>query len=297
MSNLDDIAKKNNYKGIAISVAVHVILLLLFLWVTVWQEPYPPNPEYGIELNFGTSNTGSGQEPVAAEETTDALEEQLLQEATDEAIEDESSSTAEEVVESKETDASAAEPEVQPAADNEATQDVGPIKQEEKTEKAEEKEVTKEKQAAALAADKVKEEIKQAPKANPNALFPGKNNSQGETNKKEGDQGKENGAVDANAIMGPQGGGSGSRLEMSGWAWDAEPRPNDKSDQNGQIVFRIKVDDNGEVINVDVLETTVSPDIVRIYQGEVEKLTFYKTSAGKTLSAYTGKITFLIRSR
>jgi protein TonB len=276
MSNLDDIAKKNNYKGIAISIAIHAILLLLFLWATVWQEPYPPNPEYGIELNFGTSNRGSGEEPVAVEETDDALEENLEEESIEEALEEESTSPAEEVVENQASVAAAAESEVQPTADNEATQDEGPVKQEEKTEEKVEKEVKKEAEAAAPVADKVEDKVEQAPKTNPNALFPGKNKSQGETNTSEGDQGKENGDVDANAMMGPQGGGSGSSLEMSGWAWDSPPRPNDKSDQNGQIVFRIKVDDNGEVINVDVLETTVSPDIVRIYQGEVEKLTFYK---------------------
>lgn len=295
MNNLDDIAQKNNYKGIAISVAIHVIIFLLFLWVTVWQEPYPPNPEYGIELNFGNVNTGNGQEPVSAEDPTEELEQEIQEEATEEAVDEESTSPANELTETEDVNSEASES--QESTESIASQEEGPV--EEKVVKEKEVSPVKEskKESTSKPADKQKEVVKEVPKTNPNALFPGNNSSQGESNNKEGDQGKPDGKVDAEALMGPQGGGSGSKLDMSGWAWDKPPRPNDKSDQNGQIVFRIKVDDNGEVINVEVLETTVSPDVVRVYQSEVEKLTFYKTSSGKTLNAYTGKITFLIRSR
>ena len=285
MNNIDEIAKKNNRKGIVISVLVHVMLLLLFLFATVWQEPYPPKPEYGIELNFGLSDAGRGNEPVANEQPVEEVEAQVPEEVTEENTE-----AVEEQVETAETVEETTEDPT-----TEALQEDGIVEEQKKpeTKKEAEKAVeTKEAQVQKVAEKKVEEK----PKPNPNAMFPGNNASQGETNK-DGDQGVKDGEVDAKALMGSQGGGNGSTLEMSGWAWNAPPRPNDTSDQNGKIVFQIKVDDRGEVIKVDVLETTVSPDVVSVYRREVERLSFYKTSSGTTLSSYTGKITFIIRSR
>jgi hypothetical protein len=61
---------------------------------------------------------------------------------------------------------------------------------------------------------------------------------------------------------------------LSGWRWDFEPNPPDTSNENGKIVFEIKIDDRGEIISVRTLEKTVSPEVERIYRQEVESLTF-----------------------
>lgn len=64
--------------------------MLLFLWVTVWKEPYPPHPEYGIELNLGNVQTGSGNEEAGAEVVNEeVVEETEVTEATEESQESE----------------------------------------------------------------------------------------------------------------------------------------------------------------------------------------------------------------
>ena len=113
----------------------------------------------------------------------------------------------------------------------------------------------------------------------------------------EGDKGDPKGTVDSRALYGTYGGGGGPMLDLAGWKWDFEPNPNDTSNENGKIVFEIKIDDMGEIISVRTLEKSVSPSVERIYKNEVESLTFSPTSSTPPAAVSTGKITFIIRSR
>jgi hypothetical protein len=237
-------------------------------------------PEYGIELNMGIDNQGTGNEPVSAEETEEAEDNPM--EESEEVIEDEVEETTE--AEADDLVEEVSEP-AEEVVEEAVTDEEAPVKVEDTpTQKA--KETPKEEE---------KEEKKEEPKANPNALFPGENTSQGQTNDEDGDQGNPEGEVDAEAMMGPQGGRPG-RLDMSGWKWVSPPKPNDPTQQSGKIVFEIKVDSNGEVISVETKEKTVSSEVVEIYKDEVRKLSFYKTSGGQTAAQSKGIITFLIRS-
>ena len=281
MNDFTHTEKKHRNIGIIVSIAVHVLLLVLFLWATAWKEPYPPLPEYGIELNFGMNTPGTGEEAVAADESEtveDVVEEsnEEVEEAVEETVEQPIETAVDQISE-----------EVQEAVEEVATQEESPVKAEDS------------KTPEQNPVEKVKEEVKEPekPKANPNALFPGSNTSQGDQTNAKGDQGKADGQVDADALMGPQGGGSDSELDMAGWKWDSPPRPNDPSEQNGIIVFDITVDSNGEVISVVAREYTLSADIVKIYKEEVEKLTFSKNSGGITTGQSKGTITFKIRSK
>jgi outer membrane biosynthesis protein TonB len=281
MSDYAHIEKKNRIIGLSVSVGLHILLILLFLWVTAWKEPYPPLPEYGIELNMGMDNSGAGSEAVSGQETEEV--EETPSEDSEESVEEQIVETPDAEVEDVVEEVSEPAEEVVEEA---ATDEEAPVKVEDTpTQKA--KETPKKEE---------KVEKKEEPKANPNALFPGDNASQGDTNTKEGDQGNPDGKVDAEAMMGPQGGGSGSKLDMSGWRWDSPPRPKDPTQQSGKIVFEIRVDSNGEVISLRAIETTVSAEVVKIYQDEVAKLTFSRTSGGKTAPQSKGTITFLIRS-
>ena len=114
-----------------------------------------------------------------------------------------------------------------------------------------------------------------------------------------GDEGDPQGTLDSRALYdGTYGGGGGPTLDLTGWIWDFEPNPKDTSNENGRIVFEIKIDDMGEIISVRTLEKTVSPSVERIYKNEVESLTFSPISSNTTPAAVsTGKITFIIRSK
>ena len=70
--------KRNKQTGVLISVAAHIAVILLFIFLVAWRAPDPPLPEFGIELNFGTSDQGTGDiqpetTPAESEQEEDAL--------------------------------------------------------------------------------------------------------------------------------------------------------------------------------------------------------------------------------
>ncbi|CAN0243719.1 unnamed protein product, partial [Chrysoparadoxa australica] len=113
-----------------------------------------------------------------------------------------------------------------------------------------------------------------------------------------GDEGKPEGTLDDRALYGSQGGGSnGASLQMAGWVWDVKPNPNDKSDETGKIVYKITIDDEGYITKIELISSTVSPEIQRLYRQSVERLSFSKTSDYKPAPTSTGTITFLIQTK
>ena len=289
--------KKNKQAGIFISVATHVAVILLFIFLVAWRAPNPPLPEFGIELNFGTSDQGTGDiqpettasEAESEEEAMPDSPEEVAEETVEEAVE----TLIEETTETVEEPTDAVEEEIIPVTDQETE---APVK--EPKEKPEEV--------------KVVEEKKEEPKP-PKVLYPGKkdgaagttgeakdaaNANQGDKTDAVGDQGSKDGDVDARALYGKQGGGGGgSMLEMAGWKWDSEPDPKETTDQSGKIVFEVLIDDIGNVTSVKAISYTVSASLVRVYQAEVERLTFTKTSTGLAPPSSKGKITFVIKAK
>jgi outer membrane biosynthesis protein TonB len=283
--------KKNKQAGILISVGSHIAIILLFIFLVAWRAPNPPLPEFGIELNFGTSDQGTGDTqpettPAEAEEEEDALPD-TPEEVAEEQLE-ETTENVEEIAEPTE----AIEDEIIPVTEQETEDPV------EASEEVTPKEVVVEK--------------KEDPKP-PKVLYPGKKDgaagtegdsktaadaNQGDKTDAEGDQGDKDGSVDARALYGKQGGGGGgSMLEMAGWMWDDEPDPEESTDQSGKIVFEVLIDDIGNVTSVKAISYTVSASLVRVYQAEVERLTFSKTSTGPAPPSSKGKITFVIKAK
>lgn len=173
------------------------------------------------------------------------------------------------------------------------------------------------KDTPAMVADKNKnkEDTKEAekPKINPNALFSGQNgtsnkggNNNGDKLNAIGDQGNPLGDAAAKARYGELGSGGdgsggsggGASLDLAGWKWDKKPRVNDDNeDENGRIVYQITIDDRGDIISIKTLESTVSPNVEKLYRQEVEKLSFTKTDNKTPAPTSTGKITFIIRAK
>ena len=285
MTSLEE--KKNKRVGMIVSLTVHTLLLLLFAFLTAWQEPDPPLPEYGIVLNFGVDQSGTGEvqpetpvkqiknkveaepeetqpeESPEEEPEPEVIGEPVVEEVT-EVFEDNES---EDVVEEKTEDTDVVEETI-------AKEEPVPVESEEKTE--EEKVVPE--------SDKGKENTPVTA-------------NQGDKTDETGDQGYVQGVIDERALYGKPGGGGGSSLELAGWIWDFKPEPNDTSNEIGRIVFEIKIDDQGEIISIKTLEKTVSPSVEKIYKAEVEKLTFSKTDNLPPAPISTGKITFIIKSR
>ncbi len=288
--------KKNEKVSMLMSLGIHGLLLIAFLFILAWREPDPPLPEYGIELNFGLSDAGTGDvQPQTPPNQNTSEEEAAPEEQSEEAVEE-----AEETSEPTEEAAEPVQEVVETVDNTQESPDAVP-----ETKPEEPKPVVKEEKKV----EEEKPEKKPVENKQPEKPADGAQGDEGESNEPEatnqgdkldetGDQGDPEGSLDSRALYGNPGGGGGSSLDMAGWMWDFEPKPNDTSSETGRVVFEIKVDDQGEILSVRRLESTVSPAIEKIYRQEVEKLTFSKTSSNAIVAPIsTGKITFVIKSK
>jgi outer membrane biosynthesis protein TonB len=301
-----DKEKKDKRTGLAVSTAVHAVLILLFFFILAWREPNPPLPEYGIELNFGLEEAGSGAvQPLNPAADTDRDEPSTSESETavetDESTMEESSETTEEVesavTEVEETTADdVSEPieQVEPITDQDSPDMVPDVEEQVPLEEQDEPEATE-------------SEISESETSEKDPAADGTNDaieeqtgglSQGDQEEATGDQGDPEGSLDSRALYGNPGGGDGASLSLTGWVWDREPRPEDSSNEAGRIVFEIEVDDFGDLVSIRTVEKTVSPAVEKVYRQEVEKLTFSPTSDNPTPAPRSrGRITFVIRRR
>lgn len=288
-----EVERRNQRIGWVVSIGSHLILLLLFFFMLAWREPDPPLPEYGIELNFGLEEAGSGEDqPEVTAPQPEQSESENIEENVEEPADvqedimpaDEETERVEDAVEEVQT-----QPEESPDVMENPTTPVESNREKADTESIKESAENKPvKEATEDIASGVSNTDSEAQEST----------SQGDQSDATGDQGDPRGSIDSRALYGSQGGGGGPSLDLSGWIWDFEPRPNDTSNENGKIVFEIKIDDRGEIISVRTLEKSVSPQVERIYKQEVESLTFSPLSSS-TIPApvSTGKITFIIKSK
>lgn len=191
--------KKNKRIGAIISVGSHVAVLLLFLFMVAWRAPDPPLPEYGIELNFGLDDAGSGE--VQPEPETTPAETESQEEAEPDGKEE---PIEEEVVEQQEIETPVEE--VTPVHSEHESPDVVEEKPEKKVEEP---------------VEKKEEEVKEEAPKLPPVLYPNnktgsggkdgdakdaQNANQGDKTGAVGDQGDEKGTVDSRALYGNAGG-------------------------------------------------------------------------------------------
>ncbi len=292
--------RKNRITGIAVSVAMHVLLLVLFMFILAWREPDPPLPEYGIELNFGMEEQGSGEvqpeTPVTEESTEEEAQpdEANVEEVPEEIIEEavEAIEPVEEVVE---------EVVEQPVPNKQESPEV--IKEVKETPKEEVKpkpvEKKEEKKPEPVKTEPVKTEQTTGAKEEGKADTPAKK-SEGDDAQAVGDKGEPEGELNADAIYkGKPGGGSdGPALNIVGWIWDEVPRKKDASSENGTITFEFTIDEDGYVIAVRTLQRSVSPSVAKFYEEQLQKTTFSRTGTGAIKPGNTkGTVTFNIVSR
>ncbi|MTI20573.1 hypothetical protein E1176_06035, partial [Fulvivirga sp. RKSG066] len=260
--------ERNKKLGLVISGAFHLLLLLAFLFIIAWKEPDPPIPEYGIELNFGTSDVGTGnvQPETAVEETPvdeEAAPEELPEESTEDVVEE--VDVTEEV---EDTPTEAAET----TENTQASPDV--VEETPKVEKQPEvKEVKKETKPVEKPTEEKKTEKPAAgAKGNEGENNKPQNANQGDNIDKQGDKGDEQGTLDSRALYGQAGGGGGPALSIVGWIWDEVPNKKDDSSENGQIIIDFWIDDQGEVLRTRITETGVSMAVAKFYEEQLREI-------------------------
>lgn len=127
----------------------------------------------------------------------------------------------------------------------------------------------------------------------------GNNNGDGKAGEV-GDKGDPRGTLDGKSMMGKPGSGGGSGASiggLSGWNKRKLSLPNDGSSETGKIVFKISVDDTGDVIGISVISSTVSPSVQNFYKNYIQqKLSSVLSPEGNPPKVSTGTITINILS-
>jgi len=265
----------NKRAGIIGTVIFHALLLLLCAYLWGVRPPNPPLPDYGVEVNFGVDDSGFGDVQGTGPANDDPVAGQVA--STDATVAE--SSPNETVVPDEENKDLAT-----------STEKDSPLEvKDSKPEK-----VTEEKGKGGTD----KKETKAAPETTTKTSGQGNNN--GDKAGTVGDMGKPTGDLSSLNYNGDGGKGNkpggGASLQLNGWKWDDKPDKKDPYNETGKIVFQIKVDNEGNIVEVKPIEKTVSPGVVSFYQEQVEKLSFTKTKDNtEAAEVSTGKITFIIK--
>ena len=252
MKYLDTKHERNSAR---ITVLITVILLLL-LFVVGPQYMDPPE-EYGVAVNFGTTDFGSGNKPLS--EPKKAVEEQVVEE---EAVEE---------VIPEETKVTPTETEAATKAEQVMTQDnaeaIAIKKQKEAEAKAKAAE-DKAKADAKAAAEKVEREKREAEekkraedaekKRKLDALIGGVKNAEGNSDGGEGpdSQGGNKGQLDGDPYAASYFGGSGPGKGGIGYGLGGRGRPSkqiykQECNEYGLVVVKILVNRQGKVISAE----------------------------------------------
>lgn len=242
--------KKNRRRGIIISLLFHLFLLLLLWWIGL-PYLYPPPPDEGILVNFGTMEVGKGDHPS-----------EVLEEVKD---------------------VTPVEPPITPPVESEQKQEEVITQEEEvtvtlpkkeETQKEIKKEIPQQKEVPLQPAkEPVREEPpKEEPKVNQRALFTGKRSDRGHPNNQgiaegKGDQGASEG--DPNALnYGEKSFGKGDAgigYDLGGRGKVALPLPEYNSQETGTVVIKIQVDRSGNVVAaiVEPKGTTTTSNVLK----------------------------------
>lgn len=230
-------------KGLAGSIIIHLVLLLVLIFVS-FSVPAPPETEEGIEVNFGTDLTGMGiiePSPVASQvdattppppaETIKTEDEPLLTQNDEEA------------------------PEVK-KVDPEAEKKKKEIEEAERIRRETLEAERKRKEAEEIERKRIEAEQKRQEdimNRTKNALAGSKNAGTSSTSEgvtgSHGNQGVTTGSVDSN-VRGDGGGtgNSGISYDLQGRGFQKLPTPKYDYQGEGRVVVEVSVDREGKVI-------------------------------------------------
>lgn len=287
--------EKNKRIGWLTSVGVQLVLLVLFYFIIAWKEPFPPIPEYGIELGFTTS---AGAESSSSSPVETPVENESESTETNQEVEEVDNTTDNEseveTIEEKEVEETTDQSVQQPIEESAVEEQV-----ESMVEEVQDVPVTEDQETVEQATAE-----EETPQVDNRAVIPSSSSSSQSENERDAEgqgESEEEKEIDQRAIYGSQGPNTGSNegasLALAGWIWDFKPEPDDQSDQSGKIVYKIVVDQDGYLVKIETVTSTVSPAVERKYRQAVEKLTFSKTAEYKTANQSSGTITFIIKSK
>jgi hypothetical protein len=289
--NSDSLERKSRIQSAIVTFVIQLLLFLAFYFLVVWEQPNPPTPTYGLELNLGFSDFGAGDPSEVVPNSSEIP-------TTEAPAPGEIAPPTQPAVSPSNPSASKAKPSTNQAVSSQPS----PIKGETLATPTPVREESKEVSS--------NQKVVEQPKLDQRAVFgaggkkgsgtnPSSGSSQGNSTGA-GDQGKPTGTVDGRALQGfgsgkGTAGGAGYSLDLAGWDFASKPTINDRvSTRNGRIVFNITVDGSGKVVQAIVHEYNVSNEVLTYYRQVVNQLNF-KKSGGSAAEFSKGKITFVIK--
>lgn len=244
---------KHEKKSAALTAVIAIVILLLIF--NFGMRYFDPPKEYGIAVNFGTTDFGSGDV-----QPTEALKQSAEEEPVDESV-------VEETVQEEQVETS---PAVNEAAEDIITQDneeALAIKKREDAKKKEEDLKQKEvERKAEIERQKIiaenkrieKEKQEKAQKRKQlDALMGGFSEGEGNAtggegdDNKAGDKGKVTGDPNASGYYGNGGGGSGGNYRLGNRNALSTPKPTYDCNEEGRVFVSISVDNSGKVISAE----------------------------------------------
>jgi len=250
MSYLDTKHKKRSATFTAI-IAI-VILLLIF---NFGMRYFDPPKEYGIAVNFGTTDFGSGnvqpkealkpaKQEVQPEE--EVVDEEIVEEQVE--IPSASSEKSENVITQQNEEAIAIK-----------KQEEAKKKEEDRKQKEIDRKAEVERQKIAAEKERIEKDKKEkaAKRKQLDAMMGGFSNGEGKAtggegdDNKPGDKGKVTGDPNASGYYGNGGGGSGGNYQLGNRKALAKPKPTYDCNEQGKVFVRISVDKSGRVISAE----------------------------------------------
>jgi outer membrane biosynthesis protein TonB len=300
-------------KAMIITFIVNVLVLIGLYFVVVWREQIPPMAKFGLELNLGFTDAGSGNVQTTAppsENRTQVTEAPAPGEPAPKVTEAAVPKAAPQTTQANPT------PTESKRSIETQSKVQSPLKGAEKTSEAL-KETAKPVESkpspskpAESEAPKTETKAEEKPQVDQRAIFgargssgtgnqPSAGSNQGNTSKP-GDEGNPQGTVDGRSILqsgkGNTGDGGGYNLDLAGWDFASKPNIQDRvSSRNGRIVFRITVDEDGRIVQAIPLEYNVTNEVLSYYRTVVNSMSFKRQSGNPTADFSTGRITFIIK--
>lgn len=86
-------------------------------------------------------------------------------------------------------------------------------------------------------------------------------------------------------------------LHQSGWAYEIKGPIGDHTPDEGKIVYRLTVNREGELVSLDLIESTVSEETELLYRKATSKITFRRVGDAVPAERSSGIITYVLRNR
>ncbi|WP_207508716.1 hypothetical protein [Telluribacter humicola] len=138
----------------------------------------------------------------------------------------------------------------------------------------------------------------ESPKIDPSSLFKKtEHRGSGSDPKAAANQGGAPNGSSSGAYDGPSNGTGNIGLDLSGFRFGKLSVPQDPYEDTGSVVFRIRVNAEGKVLSLTVIETTVSATVAGWYKNQLSQLKIIPTSAGQRPEVSEGRVTIIIKAK